>query len=152
MKNYLNESLVSIDANVVVWSLVPSPLSDKAQELLGAIQAHQLTLVAPALLAFEVTSVLTRLVYLKALTRDEGEEAFAIFQRIPMRLSSRKGIIPLAWRLAEQFNRPRAYDTSYLAVAQLYGCELWTADEKLYNVVGGQLPWVKWLGDYNSIS
>ncbi|MDQ6693713.1 MAG: type II toxin-antitoxin system VapC family toxin, partial [Chloroflexota bacterium] len=49
--------------------------------------------------------------------------------------------------LAKQFDRPRAYDTAYLAVAQMYGCELWTADEKLYNAVGGQLPWVRWLGD-----
>ena len=50
------------------------------------------------------------------------------------------------WELAHEFNRPRAYDTAYLALAQLLGCELWTADERLYNAVQGKLAWVKWVG------
>lgn len=140
---------VCVDANVVVWSLVPSPMSDQAERLLEEVSARGLTLVAPALLAFEVTSVLRRLVYMQALTSAEGEEAFETFSRLPVRLSQRKGLFPLSWQLAKQFNRPRAYDTSYLAVAQMYRCDLWTADEKLYNAVKTKLSWVKWLGDYN---
>ena len=143
-------SLVCLDANVVVRSLIPAPLSDQAEALLQEVRTRQLILIAPALLAFEVTSVLRRLVHLQELTPDEGEEAFETFLRIPIRLSQRKGVIPLAWQLAKQFNRTRDYDTSYLAVLQLYGCELWTADERLYNAVGSQLPWVKWLGDYDN--
>ncbi len=144
----MKQSPVCVDANVVVWSLVPSPLSEKAQELLEDAQANQVALVAPMLLAYEVTSVLRRLVYLRALTPDEGEDAFNLFSRLPIRFSQRKSVIPASWQLAKQFNRPRAYDTAYLAVAQMYGCDLWTADEKLYNAVGNKLPWIKWLGDY----
>lgn len=143
-------SLVCIDANIVVRSLVSSPLSDKADKLLEDAQTQQLTLVAPTLLIFEVASTLRRMVYLKAITSDEGEQAFEVFSRIPIRLAHSKGVIALAWQLAKQFNRPRAYDTAYLAVAQIYGCELWTADERLYNAVQTKLPWVKWLGDYAS--
>ncbi len=146
----MNNSLICVDANVVIWSLVPSPLSDKAEELLEEASARQITLIAPALLAYEVVSVLRRLVYLNALTSEEGEEAFSTFLQLPIRLSQRKGIIPLARQLAKQLNRPRAYDTSYLAVAQMYDCVLWTADEKLYNAVEAKLPWVKWLRDYAS--
>src|SRR5438045_5135694 len=102
MKSYLKASRVSIDANVVVWSLVPSPLSNKAEQLLEDMRSNQVILVAPTLLAFEVTSVLRRLVYLKALTSDEGEEAFAAFLRIPIRLSNRKATLPLTWQLAKQ--------------------------------------------------
>jgi predicted nucleic acid-binding protein len=87
-------------------------------------------------------------VYLRAITADEGEEAFQTFQSIPIRLSQRRGIAPLLWQLAQQFNRPRTYDTAYMAVAQIYGCDLWTADERLYNSVQGKLTWVKWLGDF----
>ncbi|MEO6458739.1 MAG: type II toxin-antitoxin system VapC family toxin [Chloroflexia bacterium] len=144
----MNNSLICVDANVVIGSLVPSPLSDKAKELLVEASAQQITLIAPALLAYEVASVLRRLVYLRALTPEEGEVAFSAFVQLPLRLTSRKAIIPLAWQLAKQFNRPRAYDTSYLAVAQVYDCVLWTADEKLYNAIETKLPWVKWLGDY----
>jgi predicted nucleic acid-binding protein len=32
----------------------------------------------------------------------------------------------------------------------MLGCELWTADERLYNAVKDELPWVKWLGNYQS--
>jgi predicted nucleic acid-binding protein len=116
----MSQSLICVDANVVLWSLVPSPLSDKAEKLLEETLANQVTIVAPTLLAYEVTSVLRRLVHLRALTPVEGEEAFETFSRIPIRLSHRKGVIPLSWRLAKQLNRPRAYDTSYLAVAQIY--------------------------------
>jgi predicted nucleic acid-binding protein len=35
-----------------------------------------------------------------------------------------------------------------LALADILGLELWTADERLYNVVKHDLHWVKWLGDY----
>jgi predicted nucleic acid-binding protein len=43
---------------------------------------------------------------------------------------------------------PRAYDTAYLALAQLRNCEFWTADKRLFNAVSGELDWVRWLGDY----
>ena len=34
-----------------------------------------------------------------------------------------------------------------LALAQLRGCEFWTADERLYNAVSKELEWVKWVGN-----
>lgn len=108
-----------------------------------------MTLVAPALLAFEVISTLRRLVFLKEITPPEGEEAFEHFLRIPVHLSHQRGIFRLAWSLAERFNRPRACDTAYLALAQLRGCEFWTADERLYNAVSHELEWVKWVGNYH---
>jgi predicted nucleic acid-binding protein len=139
-------SRVCIDANLVIWALVPSPLSGAAEVLLQQWQQEQTTLIAPALFAFEVTASLRRMVYLQVITPEEGEEAFARFLRIKVRLSHRQAIFPLAWELAKQFNRPRAYDTAYLALAQLNRCDFWTADEKLYNAVHQQLPWVKWVG------
>lgn len=42
-------------------------------------------------------------------------------------------------------NRIQIYDASYLAVAHLYDCELWTADGRLYNAVHSKLPWVRWI-------
>lgn len=105
------------------------------------------TLIAPALLAFEVTSSLRRLVHLREITPEEGEEAFAAFRRVQVRLSHRQTIFPLAWRLAKELRRPRAYATAYLALAQLDGCEFWTADERLYNAVRDSLPWVHWVGE-----
>jgi predicted nucleic acid-binding protein len=65
-----------------------------------------------------------------------------------VRLSQQRGIYPLAWRLAQQYNRPRAYDTAYLALATLRGCEYWTTDERLNDAVGRDLAWVDWVGNF----
>jgi predicted nucleic acid-binding protein len=54
--------------------------------------------------------------------------------------------------LAQQFGRPRAYDTAYLALAQINQCEFWTADEKLYNSVKEKVSWVHWIGEVPLIS
>lgn len=131
-----------------MWSLVPAPLSDAAEALLEEWQQEHVILIAPALLAFEVTSSLRRLVYLGEIAPDQGEEAFREFLRIDIHLSHQHGIFPLAWSLSKRFNLPRAYDTAYLALAQLRNCEFWTADERLHNSVSQELDWVKWLGDY----
>ena len=40
------------------------------------------------------------------------------------------------------------HDAAYLAVAEILGCELWTADERLYNSVKTDMPRVRWLGDF----
>jgi predicted nucleic acid-binding protein len=140
-------SPVCVDASLVLWSLIPAPLSDQAEVALQEWRQERVTLIAPALFAFEVTSSLRRLVYLKELTPEEGEEAFERFLRIGVRLSHRRGIFPLAWNLAKRFDLPRAYDTAYLALAQLRNCEFWTADERLYNAVSKELRWVNWLGE-----
>jgi predicted nucleic acid-binding protein len=139
-------SPVCVDASFIVRTLVPDAFSQEAEALLAKWLQAKTTLIAPALMAFEVTATVRRLVYLKSLTPARGDEAFTQFQRLPIRLSHRQGIFPLAWALAKQFNRPRAYDTAYLAVAQLNRCDFWTADEKLYNAVQHELPWVKWIG------
>lgn len=142
-KNYS----ICIDANVIVWSLVPAPLSDAATRVVEKHRQNELSLVAPALLAFEVTASLRRLVFLEEITPDQGEEAFQDFLKIDVDLSQRTDIFPLAWKFAKQFNRPRAYDTVYLALSRLRDCEFWTADKRLYNAVRGELEWVKWIGD-----
>jgi predicted nucleic acid-binding protein len=142
-------SPVCVDASLILWTLIPSPLSDQAEAALQKWHQERVTLVAPALFAFEVTSSLRRLVYLKAITPDEGEKAFERFLQIGVRLSHRRGIFPLAWSLANRFDLPRTYDTAYLALAQLRNCEFWTADKRLCNAVSKDLDWVKWVGDWS---
>lgn len=139
-------SLVCVDASLIIHTLVPASLTDEALSLLERWRQENTTLIAPALLAFEVTSTLRRYVYLERISPTHGEKAVENFLRINIRLSHQRGIFPLTWRLAKQLDRPRAYDTAYLALAQLRGCEFWTADERLYNAIGKELDWVKWLG------
>lgn len=55
-----------------------------------------------------------------------------------------------AWQLATQFKRPTAYDAYYLSLAEYLECEFWTGDERLYNAVRDELPWVKWLRHFST--
>lgn len=143
------KSSVCVDANLIVRTLIPGPLTENALAFLGALGREYSALIAPTLLAFEVTSTLRRLVFLEQITPAQGEEAFEGFLEMDIRLSHQRGIFPLAWQLAQQFNLPRAYDTAYLALAQLRNCEFWTADQRLFHAVRRELDWVRWLGDYD---
>jgi len=52
--------------------------------------------------------------------------------------------------LAEEFNRPTAYDAQYLALAERLACEFWTADERLFNAVTARFASIRWLGNWSS--
>lgn len=141
-------SSVCVDANVIVRTLIWGQYSLQATDLLELWQREKTRLIAPAILPYEVASVLRRAVHLKQITSAEGESAFENFWRIPVHLSSRQQIIHLAWKISKKFKRPRVYDTAYLALAQINHCKFWTADERLYNAVSRKLKWVRWIGDY----
>lgn len=38
------------------------------------------------------------------------------------------------------------------ALAEILGCEFWTADERLVNAAKDKLPWNRWLGDYELVA
>jgi len=94
----------------------------------------------------EVTSVLREHVYRGILSKNDGDEAFAVFTSLRIRSILSTGLQPQAWSLAKTYNRPGAYDAQYLAVAAMLGCELWTADRRLVNAVNA--PWIRWVGDH----
>lgn len=52
-----------------------------------------------------------------------------------------------ALSLAHEHRLSAAYDGFYLALAEAQGCELWTADRRLFNSVRKRLPWVRWIGE-----
>ena len=146
MNETMNSS-VCVDASLIIRTLIPGHFSEEAETLLAAWLHEGIQIRAPSLLAFEVTSALRRLVAAKAITPDHGDEAFAQFLHIPIRLSSRRAIFPLAWRFAKELNLSRAYDTAYLALAHLTRSSFWTADERLYNAVSRSMSWVRWVGN-----
>ncbi len=146
------KSVVCVDAGLVIRTLVPGPFTSEALALLRGWRRDKISLIAPALLAFEVTSVLRRYVHLGRISCAHGDKAFEAFQKLEIRLSHRQAIFPLAWDLAKRFDRPRAYDTTYLAYAQLNECDFWTTDTKLHNTVKEELDWVHWIGDCDPVA
>jgi predicted nucleic acid-binding protein len=55
---------------------------------------------------------------------------------------------PSARNRAARFGQRKIYDSLYAALAELRGCEFWTADKVFYDAVKAGLPFVKYLPDY----
>lgn len=142
-------SQVCIDANLALKLVLVEKDSSKAQYLWDTWVDADVEIVAPPLLAFEGTSVIRNKMYRGLAPPNEAELMFKTFHLLGVRLLYPYGLHQKAWELSQQFNRPQAYDSHYLALAEILGLELWTADERLYNAVKHELSWVKWLGDYS---
>lgn len=129
-----NSSIVCIDANILLRRLLGGPKYEKTRsKWLDWNKNQQTTLIAPPLFNFEVTAVVWRYVYLKQITPNEGIEALetAFEQDIQIRYPSNLHL--KAWEAAQKLNLPQAYDAHYLALSQIYNCDFWTLDEKLYH-------------------
>ncbi len=144
-------SQVCIDANLALKLIIVEEDSSKAHHLWNTWIDTDFEIVAPPLLAFEGTSVIRNKLHRGLVPLEEAELMFRAFHLLGVRLLYPEGLHQKAWALAKQFNRSQAYDSHYLALADILGLELWTADERLYNVVKHDLGWVKWLGDYHPV-
>jgi predicted nucleic acid-binding protein len=140
---------VCVDASLAVKVVVPEPGSDKADALFEQWSNEGKVLIAPAFFAVETDSILRQKVVLRReLTPEQAEVAFAELQAIPIQQIAAPGHRQRAWEIATTFDFATVYDATYLALAELRGCEFWTADERLFNQVKDQLAFVKWLENY----
>lgn len=141
-------SQVCVDASLVLKLLLVEADSAKVHQLWNAWIDDGVEIVSPPLLAFEATSVIRNKMYRSLILPEEAELMFKTFQLLSIRLRYPDNLHQKAWDLAKYFNRPQAYDSHYLALAEIFGLEFWTSDERLYHAVASDLPWVKWLDDY----
>ncbi len=144
----MNKFLVCADAGVLIKLVVAEEDSDRADALWEQWKEDGVKVVAPALLLFELTSVLRNKVHRGLLSLKEGERAFDTVRRLPVQVLTPSGLHRRAWELAIRFHRPAAYDAHYLALAEMMNCEFWTADKRLFNAVRDELSRVQWLGKY----
>ena len=69
---------------------------------------------------------------------------------MPIELLSLPGQRERAWSLAEELRLPYIYGTTCLALAELRGCEFWTADRRLVNACE-RLGFVRRLGEFGCV-
>ena len=140
---------VCVDAGLAVKQVVTEPDSPRADRLFEQWGREGRRIIAPAFFQAETDSILRKKVVLRSeLTEDEADGAFVDLQALPIEPLSVRGERERAWEIAREFGFPTVYDAVYLALADLRGCEFWTADERLFNRVKDRLPFVRWLGDY----
>lgn len=141
-------SWVVADSSIFLATIIDDPHEERAVALIASWTSQNLSVAAPYLFRYEVMSVIRKHVARGTLTADEGREALRGLLRHPIQFFADDQLIERAYELATQYNRPAGYDALYLALAERLGCEFWTADQRLLNVLGSALSWVKWIGNF----
>lgn len=145
----MSETVV-IDASIALkWVLLEED-SEIAQALLERWISEKKVLLAPALLLYEITNALYRKALKGLISLEDAKQGIQTILEIELQFNyPEEG--ELCWKsieIAKRFNLPATYDAQYLALAEIEGCELWTADTRLWNAVRGKLKWVRGLGEY----
>ena len=143
--------LVVVDASLAVKWLVSEVDSQMAYGLARSWVQAGMQPVAPYLMPVEVANALHRRVLRKEITLEAAMRLLEGLLASGIELREPPGIHSKALELADQLRQNAAYDAHYLALAETLGCELWTADERLYRVATVFFPRVKWLGELKSI-
>jgi predicted nucleic acid-binding protein len=136
---------VVVDANVLVALAVPTDYSSPASEKVRAWMAADVAMFAPTLWSYEAASALRKSVASGRLSHDAALQAISNLLQLGIRevnpaLELLNG--SLGW--ADRLQALVVYDSAYLAVAELLGADLWTADRKLANRARFlELNWVR---------
>lgn len=136
----MTTSLV-IDASLTFRFLMPGATHERLRPLFDQWETQGVTLVAPTLWAYEMTSIISKTVYFDQLTEAEGQSMLAMISALAIQLVPPDvTLTERAYAWTRQLKRVAAYDSFYLALAEHLSCEFWTADQKLSNAVGE--PWI----------
>lgn len=142
--------VVVVDASLALKWVIVEHDSNTARALLNEWTAAAMTLIVPALFMYEVTNILYRNTVRTARTLEEAKQLLGelLNQGLILDMPHDAALSLRAMELAQQFRLPATYDAHYLALAEREACDYWTADERLWNGVKGELSWVRWLGSY----
>lgn len=108
---------VCLDANVFVSCFSAERDHDLCLNLLSLLRERDFVFYEPALVGFEVTSVLRKKVFLGEMTKSEADKALNLFFEIPLLLQWQPHILSKALKQSHLAATKNAYDTSYLVVA-----------------------------------
>ncbi|MEM7534363.1 MAG: type II toxin-antitoxin system VapC family toxin [Chloroflexota bacterium] len=131
-----------LDASFTNRAIMTGHDQELAEQQLVEWKKDGYRLIAPTLWYYETASTLCKMVRFGQYTQLEAEESLLLAKRLPLKLiSPYDAQVELAIDWTYRLKRAAAYDSFYLALAELSNCDLWTADSKLFNAA--QKPWIK---------
>ncbi len=140
---------IVVDASLAAAFALPAEARhDKARALIAALAKQNARLVAPPIFESEADSIIRRHVFLKTLDESAGAAALAVMDALQVEIVYDPATRLRAREMARETNQIRVYDSTYAALAEARGVELWTADERFFNSVGSTLRFVKFIGNY----
>ena len=118
-----------VDASAALSALLNA---GPARSALASEQLH-----APHLIDSEVANGLRRMVNAQQVGTDSGWAALDAFRHLGMTRYPVFSMLDRVWELRDNLS---AYDASYVALAELLGCSLLTADARLSRAPGIRCP------------
>jgi predicted nucleic acid-binding protein len=145
---------VVVDTNVAVKWVLKEPDSGIAQALLAEWIDKEITLLAPGLFAYEMANILYKNVRKGEISLERAKYALSkvLLSELELDFSQDPYLSTRAIELANKYGLPATYDAHFLALAEREGCELWTADSRMWRTVQGKIPWVRDLSEYQPVN
>ena len=123
-------------------------LGPRAHDSLQSWVAQDVTRIAPHLKPFEVANALHRRVLRGELNVGDSTRMIARLLESRLELQPPPGLHVRALQLASQLKQNSAYDAHCLTLAESFGCELWTSDERFYRAASPSIDNVRWIGGF----
>jgi predicted nucleic acid-binding protein len=138
-----------VDASIALkWAVKGEPFRAKARAFLRDVGVRGIRLIVPPIFISEADSAIRKRVFDGEMIANEARKAYVILDAAPVEVIDMSGVRQRAREIAEQFNQRFVYDATFAALAELRGCEFWTADKTFYDAVKAALTFVKYLPDY----
>jgi predicted nucleic acid-binding protein len=138
-------SSACVDSSIILKLNLAEPDSPGAAALIAGWEAGDTEIVAPSLLAYEVTAVLHGAAFRGRITALDARQALEDFWQLRITLVQSPDLHERALELATELGLPVAYDAHYLAQAEALDCEFWTADRRLYDSIRERFPLIRLL-------
>ena len=139
---------VVVDASLAIKWVLREPYADEALALASEWASTETKPAAPCLLLVEATNVLHRRAALGHISPSQAKQLLVGLLSMGIEIRESPQLHIRAMELARELQRSAVYDTHYLALADILGCDFWTADEQFFNSVKEREPLVKWLGSF----
>jgi predicted nucleic acid-binding protein len=140
---------VVIDANLAIGLVRQMPFSDAFRRLIEGWIYNGTPMLVPGLWDYEVVSGLRRLWQQKALTEEQTFGGLEEILNLDIkRYPAEPKLMQSALRWAARLGQSKAYDAQYVALAEQFNAELWSADQRLVHALRDQgIPWAHWIGE-----
>jgi len=136
-----------VDSSVAVKWFAVEPYSAEARRILDDYQSGLLSFLAPDLINAEVGNIVWKKQIFHGLDASDAEDILNKFRQLQFDFTPSAELLVEAYKLAAAHRRT-VYDALYLALNLRENCRFVTADERLVNAVGGILPGVIWLPNW----
>lgn len=125
--------MICLDASIVGMLICPDEGSPTILKEYKKSSLEGKRFIAPTLLPYEFSSILRKKQIRKLLTHQEVLGAIHFFEGLEIEYLSYKNLFKRCLSLCDIFGKDLTiYDASYLAIAEEYHAELWTADKILF--------------------